>query len=109
MTRTGLDTTTSAFNTINHALGVVGLRRPAGRLALVFCACLLAASGASAQNVQFTQGAVGSGLNNSIQIPIAAYPGRGGASLPVTLYYSSSVWKIAYLRPSTRTAPRRAR
>ncbi len=67
------------------------------RLMLLVCAGLLATSSASAQNVQFTQGAVGSGLDNTIQIPIAAYPGRGSASLPVTLYYSSRVWRIGYL------------
>jgi RHS repeat-associated protein len=68
------------------------------RLALLACAVLLAFYPARAQNVQFTQGAVGSGLDNSIQIPIVAYPGRGGAGLPVTLYYSSKVWKISHLK-----------
>jgi hypothetical protein len=66
--------------------------------ALLACAFLTASYTARAQNVQFTQGAVGSGLDNSIQIPIAAHPGRGGASLPVTLYYSSKVWKITHLK-----------
>jgi hypothetical protein len=66
--------------------------------ALLACAFLTASYTARAQNVQFTQGAVGSGLDNSFQIPIAAHPGRGGASLPVTLYYSSKVWKITYLK-----------
>ena len=49
----------------------------------------------SGQNIQFTQGNVGSGLEHSIQIPLRTYPGRGSASLPVTLYYSSRVWRIA--------------
>jgi RHS repeat-associated protein len=49
-----------------------------------------------AQNIQFTQGSVGSGLDNAIQIPIMGYPGRG-ASLPVTLYYSSRVWRLGQL------------
>jgi RHS repeat-associated protein len=74
------------------------LARWAARLALFSCAVIAASYTARAQNVQFTQGSVGSGLDNSIQIPIAAYPGRGGASLPVTLYYSSKVWKISHLK-----------
>lgn len=49
-----------------------------------------------AQNIQFTQGSVGSGLDVTIQVPIAAYPGRG-ASLPVTLFYSSKVWRLGHL------------
>jgi len=51
---------------------------------------------ASAQNIQFTQGNVGSGLDNTIQIPIMNYPGRG-SSLAVTLYYSSRVWRLGHL------------
>jgi RHS repeat-associated protein len=75
---------------------------------LAVCVCVAAALSASAQNVQFTQGSVGAGLDNSIQIPIAAYPGRGAASLPVTLYYSSSVWRIGYRKTVhlTNSSPR---
>ncbi|HKO42308.1 MAG TPA: RHS repeat-associated core domain-containing protein [Pyrinomonadaceae bacterium] len=60
--------------------------------------CVLAwlATPAIAQNIQFTQGSVGSGLDNTIQIPIIHYPGRG-ASLPVTLNYSSKVWRLGHL------------
>jgi RHS repeat-associated protein len=49
-----------------------------------------------AQNIQFTQGSVGSGLDNTIEIPITGYPGRG-SNLPVRLYYSSRVWRIGHL------------
>jgi len=38
----------------------------------------------SAQNIQFSQGNVGIGLDNTLQVSIWNYPGRG-ASLPVTL------------------------
>ncbi|HEX7316773.1 MAG TPA: RHS repeat-associated core domain-containing protein [Pyrinomonadaceae bacterium] len=72
--------------------------RPAVRLLLLACALFLASLAARGQNVQFTQGAVGSGLDHAIQIPIAAYPGRGGANLPVTLYYSSRVWRVGYIK-----------
>ena len=51
---------------------------------------------AHAQLIQYTQGSVGSGLENTIQIPLRSYPGRG-ISLPVTLTYSSRVWRIGHL------------
>jgi RHS repeat-associated protein len=35
-------------------------------------------------------------LGLSVQVPIAGYPGRAGASLPVTLYYSSKQWRLQY-------------
>src|SRR6266849_6709362 len=31
------------------------------------------------------------------QIPLGQYPGRGGTSLPITLYYSSKLWNIKYM------------
>ena len=49
---------------------------------------------ASGQNVVYTQGSIGSGLENTIQIPLQSYPGRGRASLPINLTYSSRVWRI---------------
>ena len=52
---------------------------------------------AMAQNVQFTQGSVGSGLDNSITVPLRSYPGRGSTSLPINLYYNSRVWRIKAL------------
>lgn len=67
--------------------------RPATLCALLLF-CTFTASQALAQNVKFTQGSVSSGLDNTIQIPIQVYPGREGAALPVTLYYSSRVWRL---------------
>lgn len=52
---------------------------------------------ASAQNVQFTQGSIGSGLDKTLDIPLQTYPGRGAASVSVTLHYSSRVWRIGTL------------
>jgi RHS repeat-associated protein len=57
---------------------------------------LIATFPAYAQHIQYTQGSVGSGLENTIEIPLRSYPGRG-ISLPVTLKYSSRVWRIGYL------------
>ena len=59
------------------------------------------------QNVQYTQNTVNSALRSnasvdpstlgmSLQIPLRAYIGRGEASLPISLYYSSKVWRIKY-------------
>ncbi|MFL6253577.1 MAG: RHS repeat domain-containing protein [Pyrinomonadaceae bacterium] len=88
----------SAAERSQHSPRSEARTRPAARLALLACALLLASFGARGQNVQFTQGAVGSGLDSSLQIPIAAYPGRGAANLPVTLYYSSRVWRVGYIK-----------
>jgi len=59
------------------------------------------------QNVQYTQNTVNSALRSnasidpstlgmSLQVPLRAYIGRGEASLPISLYYSSKVWRIKY-------------
>src|SRR5262245_32461322 len=61
-------------------------------LALALGAMCVCASG---QNIVFTQGTVGSGLENTIQVPLRTYPGRGSASMSVNLTYSSRVWRIA--------------
>ncbi len=81
------------------------LKLIAARLAAVGLLCLAAAATARGQNVQFTQGAVGSGLENNISIPISAHPGRGAASLPLTLNYSSRVWRIGYVKSVTGNEP----
>lgn len=31
-----------------------------------------------------------------LQIPLGNYPGRGGANVPVTLYYSSKLWRMSH-------------
>jgi hypothetical protein len=64
--------------------------------AALFIACL--AAGVTAQNIQYTQGDVGSGLEQGLQVPIRTYPGRGSVNLPFTLYYSSKVWRIGYIK-----------
>lgn len=66
------------------------------RVLVFLCALTSASSVALAQNIQYSQGSVGSSLNNTLQIPLKSYTGRGGASLPITLYYSSDVWRIKY-------------
>jgi YD repeat-containing protein len=68
------------------------------RIAFAVCFFCFAFSGARAQNIQFTQGSVGSSLDNTLQIPLRSYPGRGSASLPISLYYSSKVWRISHLK-----------
>lgn len=65
-------------------------------LALLFTVGLTTAT-ARAQNIQFTQGNVNPGFDNTLQIPLRAYPDRGATSLPVTLYYSSEVWRVGHL------------
>jgi RHS repeat-associated protein len=61
-----------------------------------------------AQNVQYTQNKPDQALRSdlrvdpstlgmSIAIPLGSYPGRAGNTLPITLNYSSKVWRINYL------------
>ena len=37
-----------------------------------------------------------------LQIPLGNYPGRGAAALPITLYYSSKLWRMDYLNSTTQ-------
>lgn len=71
------------------------VRRGVTWLALAALALFAAAPRASAQNIEFTQGSTSS-TTMTLQVPLRSYPGRGTASLPVTLYYSSSLWRIGY-------------
>ncbi|MFL6253575.1 MAG: RHS repeat domain-containing protein [Pyrinomonadaceae bacterium] len=69
----------------------------AAHVACVICVWLALSSLALGQNIQFTQGAQSTAAENTLQIPLTAYPGRGSSGLPVTLYYSSSVWRLGHL------------
>ncbi|HEV2861442.1 MAG TPA: RHS repeat-associated core domain-containing protein [Pyrinomonadaceae bacterium] len=73
------------------------MKELAARLAAVVCALLALSAAPSAQNIQFTQGSVSAGLDNTFRIPVASHPGRGAAGLPVTLNYSSRVWRVGHL------------
>lgn len=79
-------------------------------LALLLIAAWLLCFGAleaSAQNLQYTNNATDkskrssfrvdpSTLGLNVQIPIADYPGRAGTSLPITLHYSSKLWRMKF-------------
>ena len=69
---------------------------------VVFCFPILA------QNIQNPQSSVDNLIRSNVkvdlstgamqlQIPLGQYPGRGEATLPVTLNYSSKVWNIKFL------------
>jgi RHS repeat-associated protein len=77
------------------------------RLSQSLLIVLAMASFAAAQNIQNPQSAVDNLLRSNLhvdestgamqlQIPLGAYRGRGEASLPITLSYSSKVWNIKY-------------
>lgn len=68
---------------------------------------IIGASPAFAQNIKYTKGATDSALRGSLevdpstlglslQVPLAEYPGRG-VSLPVSLRFSSKLWRISFL------------
>jgi len=81
-------------------------------LAWLLASCwliLFFASSAAAQNLQYTDNKADlslrselkvdpSTLGMSVQIPLRLYAGRGSTSIPITLYYSSKVWRIEYVR-----------
>jgi hypothetical protein len=71
------------------------------KIGLILYVLYFTASVTQAQNIQFTQGSVGSSLDNSLQVPLQTYPGRGSASLPINLYYSSKVWRINHIKTIT--------
>ncbi|MDQ3253940.1 MAG: hypothetical protein M3R15_08555, partial [Acidobacteriota bacterium] len=45
-------------------------------------------------------------LAMELSIPLSGYPGRGGVSLPVSINYSSKVWRIDYRESFCINAPR---
>src|SRR5688572_32146327 len=66
---------------------------------LFFLLLLLAQANAQSDgtNVRFTQGETNDGASVSLSVPLATYPGRG-LNLPVSLSYSSSVWRLDHLK-----------
>ena len=57
---------------------------------------LLSCSSLHAQdNIQFTQGTVNDSATVSVGVPLGTYKGRG-IDLPVSLSYSSSVWRLQH-------------
>lgn len=88
---------TAPATTTSITSRIFACARNASLLALGLLTWFAIPSSASAQNIQFTQGSVGSSLGNTLQVPLREYPGRG-MSLPVTLYYSSQVWRIKFTR-----------
>lgn len=85
-------------------------KRHLGKLALTalaWCLLYLAPSPAAAQDVKNPQSAVDdrarsqahvdpATLAMQLQIPLGAYSGRDGMSLPITLQYSSKLWRIKH-------------
>ena len=45
------------------------------------------------ENIQYSQGQVDEGFSNKLSVPLMNYKGRG-IDLPVTLNYSSNIWRI---------------
>ncbi|HEX8720127.1 MAG TPA: RHS repeat-associated core domain-containing protein [Pyrinomonadaceae bacterium] len=98
MTQAGHNMTDPGTSLVLRAVLNGRRRLLAARLLAAVCVCLSLSYSAHGQDVQFTQGSVSSGLDNTVQISLASYPGRGATGLPVTLYYSSKVWRVGYIR-----------
>lgn len=78
-------------------------------LVLAFIGFMVWPANIFAQNIQNPQDSVDfkkrsaahvdpSTLAMQLQIPLGNYQGRGGMSFPITLNYSSKLWRIGYLR-----------
>lgn len=64
---------------------------------ILLCAGLVIAQSTTAQeNVRFTQGDVNESATLSLGVPLGKYSGRG-LDLPVSLSYSSNVWRIDHI------------
>jgi hypothetical protein len=107
----------SRLNSTFYRQGVLTLitfaaRSNVGQLilaSLVWCTLYFAPSPAAAQNIKNPQSAVDdrarsqahvdpATLAMQLQIPLGVYSGRNGMSLPITLQYSSKVWRIKHVR-----------
>jgi RHS repeat-associated protein len=88
----------------------LGIRRSFVRLWLVVAAllvCLVLSTSVRAQNAEFTQSSKDSNTM-TMQVPLGGHPGRG-ASLPISLYYSSKLWRIGFIKTvKLQGAPRGA-
>lgn len=84
------------------------ISRPARHLVFLSLLSILFTVSARAQNIQNPQSAVDNLTRSSMhvdpstgalqfQIPLGEYRGRGEASLPVVLHYSSKLWNIKHL------------
>lgn len=76
-------------------------------LVLLLWGILLCALSAFGQNIQYSKNTADLKLRSNLtvnpstravelQIPLGSYPGRAGANVPVTISYSSKVWRIDY-------------
>lgn len=63
---------------------------------------VLAQSSTDQSNVKFTSGAVSDSAIVSLGVPLGNYPGRG-LDLPVSLSYSSTVWRIEHVNEVQNT------
>jgi RHS repeat-associated protein len=83
------------------------LRRIPALLLGVVSLLLMSATIGRAQSIQYTENKPDQALRSamrvdpstlglSIEVPIASYPGRGGASMPINLSYSSKQWRVDF-------------
>jgi len=104
-----LSTITESTQLAAACLTIKGRR--AGKITLsafvLACCVMLAPSLVQAQDVRNPQSAIENRARTDLrvdpishalqfQIPLGQYAGRAGASLPITLNYSSKVWNIKY-------------
>src|SRR3982751_3154804 len=95
----------NSASTCHHTFSFSGL---ASAFILACCCLMLWATSSVAQEINNGPSAADfkqrsdvhvdpSTLSMQLQIPLGSYPGRGGGSFPITLYYSPKLWRMDYV------------
>src|SRR5918912_3276899 len=93
------------YHSIIDAGRATGPRAMRMALLLVVCGLICWPTPSLAQNVKHTQNNLDQALRSDFrvdpttlglgfQLTLSGYPGRGGTSMPVTLSYSSKLWRM---------------
>ncbi|MDQ3816986.1 MAG: hypothetical protein M3362_04755, partial [Acidobacteriota bacterium] len=93
-----------------HVRAAKLLRRAANASLLLIAMCVVAwpVAALATGDIQYTNGNADSFLRSdynvdpstlgmTLRIPLGNYPGRGDASMPITLYYSSKLWRMNFV------------
>ncbi|HEY0097929.1 MAG TPA: polymorphic toxin-type HINT domain-containing protein [Pyrinomonadaceae bacterium] len=97
----------AALRVLSHSFRSLS-RRSARTVAACCAALLLLCAGVRAQTVEHTENRADQAIRSEARIdpsthalelavPLRNIPGRGGMGLPITLNYSSKVWRIQYI------------
>src|SRR5688500_6957839 len=93
------------FHNLPHsAYSTRAIRHGFAVLFILFVAQIVATAQSDQSNLQFTEGQINDSGTLSLGVSLGTYKGRG-IDLPVSLNYSSDVWKIEHLGKIQMTPP----